>query len=259
MTKLVPSICVMKNVPGMLSIENRNVADVVRTNFDEAGYSCTYSLVNAEWFGVPQERQPLIFIATRRDLGMTISVSKLEALSKIFCQENITLSRETTVADVIRDLPKITNGALEDPLILRWSVGRPSQYSQLMREGSNGLLKGHVCRKHNDQDLKAFSVIKQGMKYYQSDVRFRRYRDDIFRDKYKKLGVGSSIRNRDGHLAWIATRTSIRTNPGTVSIRETARLQSFPDCFRFCGKIGEHFCKIGNAVPPLMAWGIAEL
>jgi DNA (cytosine-5)-methyltransferase 1 len=49
---LKPKVCVMENVPGMLSIENRNIAEVVRMNFEEGGYDCTYSLVNARWFGV---------------------------------------------------------------------------------------------------------------------------------------------------------------------------------------------------------------
>ena len=59
---LRPKVCVMENVPGMISIENQNIAQVVKVNFEEARYNCTYSLVNARWFGVPQDRLRLIFI-----------------------------------------------------------------------------------------------------------------------------------------------------------------------------------------------------
>ena len=100
--------------------------------------------------------------------------------------------------------------------------------------------------------------MKEGMKYYQLNEKYKRYRDDIFRDKYKKL-----IWNRP---AWTVTAhlgkdCYTHIHPGqarTISVREAARLQSFPDSFRFWGNIGDRFRQIGNAVPPLMAWGIAE-
>jgi DNA (cytosine-5)-methyltransferase 1 len=61
-----PRICVMENVPGMLSVQRSNIADAVKANFETIGYACTYALVNAVWFGVPQDRNRIIFIATRR-------------------------------------------------------------------------------------------------------------------------------------------------------------------------------------------------
>jgi DNA (cytosine-5)-methyltransferase 1 len=171
----------------MLSIENRNIAEVVEVNFEDAGYNSTYSLVNARWFGVPQDRPRLIFIGTRKGSGLELDASGLEHFAGVFLESVLKISRETTVADAFGDLPELENGAEEDPLLYRAAAGRRPRYTQLMREGANGLLTDHVCRRRNGQDVEAFATMEQGMRYYQLARRFKRYRDDIFRDKYKKL------------------------------------------------------------------------
>jgi DNA (cytosine-5)-methyltransferase 1 len=116
----------------------------------------------------------------------------------------------------------------------------------------------HVCRSHNSQDIRAFQQMLPGMLYHQLPDNLKRYRDDIFKDKYKKLIWERPAGTVTAHFA---KDVYTHIHPGqsrTISIREAARLQSFPDAFRFFGNIGERFRQIGNAVPPLMAWGIAE-
>jgi site-specific DNA-cytosine methylase len=60
----------MENVPGMLSVQKMNIADVVKANFEAVGYACTYALVNADWFGVPQNRTRLILRVFGRIRGL---------------------------------------------------------------------------------------------------------------------------------------------------------------------------------------------
>lgn len=255
---LRPRVCVMENVPGMLSIENRNIAELVKVNFEEAGYNCTYSLVNARWFGVPQDRQRLIFIGTRKGSALSMDAAALESFAGVFLKTILRISRQTTVADAFSDLPVIENGGEEDPMPYRPGPGRPSRYTQLMRDGANGLITDHVCRRYNDQDVEAFAAMKQGMKYFQLPSRFKRYRDDIFPDKYKKLILHRASWTVTAHLSKDCYTHIHPVQPRTISIREAARLQSFPDGFRFFGNLGDRFRQIGNAVPPFMAWGIAE-
>ncbi len=255
---LQPRVCVMENVPGMLSIEKRNIADVVKVNFEEAGYRCTYSLVNARWFGVPQDRQRLIFIGTRQGDGPPVDAACLREFSTEFRRKHLGISRETTVADAIRDIPGIMDGSHEDPVLYRRAAGRPSRYAEIMRDGSNGLLTDHVCRSHNAQDVEAFAFMKEGMQYYELPGRFKRYRDDIFPDKYKKLVWNRPAWTVTAHLSKDCYTHIHPRQARTISVREAARLQSFPDGFRFFGNMGDRFRQIGNAVPPLMAWGIAE-
>lgn len=253
-----PPIVVMENVPGMLSLEGDNRADVVRANFGEIGYRCSVALINARWFGVPQDRWRLIFIATRRDLQLRIDAKGLVDFAPHFRAGLLGLPAEPTLRHAIADLPPIPHGTDEEPQRYRRRHGRTHRYTDLMREGSDGLLLDHVCRGHNRQDLAAFRLMKEGMKYYELPGRLKRYRDDIFKDKYKKLVWNRPAWTVTAHFAKDVYTHIHPSQPRTISVREAARIQSFPDSFRFSGHMGDRFRQIGNAVPPLMAWGIAE-
>jgi DNA (cytosine-5)-methyltransferase 1 len=252
-----PRICVMENVPGMLSVQRRNIADAVRANFEAIGYESTYALVNAMWFGVPQDRNRLIFIANREGTDK-LEAAGLEPFADAFLRDILGMTRRTTVSDAIRDLPEIANGSNEDPVAYVRTPGRPPRYVGIMREGANGLVTDHVCRAQNAQDVEAFASMTEGMKYYQLDKKFKRYRDDIFQDKYKKLVWNRPAWTVTAHLGKDCYTHIHPSQARTISVREAARLQSFPDSFRFWGNMGDRFRQIGNAVPPLMAWGIAE-
>jgi DNA (cytosine-5)-methyltransferase 1 len=248
----------MENVPGMMSIEGFNVAEVVAKHFVDIGYSCTYHVINARWFGVPQDRRRIIFIGTRRNSGIRISALGLEQFADVFRSTCAGLSGETTLRQAIGDLPVVGAGISEDPQVYRSARGRPSRYVALMREKSNGLLTDHVARAHNPQDVAAFRFMTEGMVYSDLPSRFKRYRDDIFKDKYRKLHWDRPAGTITAHLAKDCYTHIHPEQPRTISIREAARIQSFPDDFRFLGHMGDRFRLIGNAVPPLMAWGIAE-
>lgn len=253
-----PPVCVMENVPGMLNLEERNVAEEVVINFDEVGYRATYALVNARWFGVPQDRKRLIFLGVRNDLSLTLDAADLMMYAPTFLHGVAGLPGETTVRRAISDLPAISHGTGEDPQPYRRATRACSRYVSLMRQHSNGLITDHVCREHNAQDLEAFALMKEGGIYADLPDHLKRYRDDIFPDKYRKLRWQSVSGTVTAHLAKDCYTHIHPEQFRTISIREAARLQSFPDDFRFSGNMGDRFRQIGNAVPPLMAWGIAE-
>lgn len=253
-----PPLYVMENVPGMLNLEGRNVADEVAENFEEIGYRTTYTIVNARWFGVPQDRKRLIFLGIRDDLDLEMNANELEEFAGIFRTEIAGIGVETDVRRALVDLPEISHGTREDPQPYVRRRGRLSRFAELMRIRSNGLITDHVSRAHNDQDLEAFGVMPQGGIYADLPDHLKRYRDDIFLDKYKKLRWNSVAGTITAHLAKDCYTHIHPEQTRTISIREAARLQSFPDDFRFSGNMGERFRQIGNAVPPLMAWGIAE-
>jgi DNA (cytosine-5)-methyltransferase 1 len=248
----------MENVPGMLSIEGQNVAEAIIQHYEDIGYRCTVAKVNARWFGVPQDRQRLIFLGVRRDVRLPLSASRLESFAPRFRRDTAGLpAGETTIRQAIADLPCVAHGTLEDPQPYR-PARRLTRYAELMREGGSAMVLDHVTREHNAQDLKAFAWLPEGGRYCDLPASLKRYRDDIFLDKYRKLrwdGVAGTV---TAHFAKDCYTHIHPEQPRTVSIREAARLQSFPDSFRFFGNMGERFRQIGNAVPPLMAWGIAE-
>jgi DNA (cytosine-5)-methyltransferase 1 len=252
-----PPICMMENVPGMLNLEERNVADEVVANFEEIGYRTSYSVVNARWFGVPQDRKRLIFIGVRDDLDLDLDAADLVCYAPRFLKDVVALPGETDLRRAIGDLPEIPHGTREDPQLYVRKPGRRSRYAELMRSRSNGIVADHVCREHNEQDLEAFGIMPQSRIYTDLPERLKRYRDDIFPDKYRKLSWDRVAGTVTAHLAKDCYAHIHPSQPRTISIREAARLQSFPDDFRFYGNMGDRFRQIGNAVPPLMSWGIA--
>lgn len=258
--ELRPPICVMENVPGMLSIEGTNVAESIQRHYERIGYRCTFALVNARWFGVPQDRRRLIFLGVEESISVALqlSASRLETFAPRFRRDVLGLpDHDTSVRQAIADLPAIPHGTQEDPQIYRQQAKR-SRYADLMRARSNGMLTDHITRKHNQQDLDAFAYMPEGGRYFELPDRFKRYRDDIFKDKYRKMQWNVPAGTITAHLAKDCYTHIHPEQQRTLSIREAARLQSFPDDFRFFGNMGDRFRQIGNAVPPLMAWGIAE-
>ena len=111
----------------------------------------------------------------------------------------------------------------------------------------------HVCRTQNDDDLEAFRLMKEGGLYRDLPARLKRYREDIFDDKYKKLYWDRQSWCVTAHLSKDCYTHIHPSQARTISVREAARLQSFPDSFYFGGNMGNKFQMIGNAVPPLLA------
>ncbi len=253
-----PPICVMENVPGMRSIEGVDVTATVVKNFHDIGYRCDVTLVNARWFGVAQDRRRLIFVAFRRDLPRTLSSRDLPDFAHDFRVGLLGITSEPTLKHAIADLPEIAHGSLEEPLPYFPPVGRLSRLAQIMREGAGVGIVDHVCRWHNAQDIEAFQLMREGALYHELPKRLKRYRDDIFKDKYKRLAWGRPAWTATAHFEKDVYTHIHPDQPRTISVREAARIQSFPDSYRFVGNIGDRFRQIGNAVPPLMAWGIAE-
>lgn len=253
-----PPFCVMENVPGMLRLEGRNAAAEVAEDLSRVGYRVSFAVVNARWFGVPQDRRRIIFLGVRDDLPYALEADGLEEFSHFFHREIAGLTTPTVLRHAIGDLPAIEHGAREDPIPYRPTRRGRSGYVRLMREVSNGLLTDHVCRAHNEDDVEAFSILPEGGLYEDLPNRLKRYRTDIFPDKYRKLKWDDVAGTITAHLAKDCYQHIHPGQSRTISIREAARIQSFPDDFRFYGNMGERFSQIGNAVPPLMAWGLAE-
>lgn len=246
-----PKAAVMENVPGMLSHGGKNIAETVAKLLSRAGYVVSWQKLNAFDFGVPQVRERLFFVAFRKDLRATFTFPNPEELYRG------QFYRATTVKDAIHDLPVVRSGANEwtRPYKVREEL---SGFAKRMRQGAlQDVIFDHVCRTHNAQDIEAFKLMKQGGWYRDLPKRLKRYRDDIFEDKYRKLSWNKPSGCVTAHLSRDCYTHIHPSQARTVSIREAARLQSFPDSFYFAGAMGPKFRLIGNAVPPILAEAIA--
>jgi DNA (cytosine-5)-methyltransferase 1 len=308
----------MENVPGMLSVGGRNVADEAAADLADRGYRVGYAVLNAAWYGVPQLRERLFIIGLRNDLGIdpemppathqvVPSSGYAQAMQRAW---NLPLSfvlhcelpvrREsathvaTTVFEALNDLPHLRHHLGQPPDENLEYLGEPgSAYSRLMRNWP-GLPPAHHVTKHvirrTPRDYEIFRRMRPGDRYPEALAiareRFAETLDNMadsaprpesleyselerafvppypeasFRDKWRKLipekpswTVPAHL-SKDGysHIHYDGTQAR------SISVREAARLQSFPDGYLFEGNMGDGFRQIGNAVPPLLGWAIA--
>jgi len=249
---LQPLYFVMENVPDMRYYADGDKLLLVKAlhRFRELGYTADWQVLPADYYGVPQTRRRL-FIAGNK-LGQ-------EILWPVKTREGNPIS----VWQAISDLPIVPHGHRQDemPYKPRCTL---NEYQRLMRQGAGDRLYNHQTRWHNEQDLAAFAWLREGGKYVELPDKYKRYRDDIFKDKYRKLYRNHPSWTIEAHIGKdtyrhiYPSREGEPEPPRTISVREAARLQSFPDRFRFIGPFTQQFYQVGNAVPPLLAKAIAE-
>ena len=140
--------------------------------------------------------------------------------------------------------------------------GSESDFQREARKGLSSKYRGivwdHITRPVRGDDREAFSLMTPNTKYGALPKRLRRYRSDIFSDKYKRLDRDGLSRTITAHLAkdgyWYIHPTEDRT----LSVREAARIQTFPDRFRFEGTRSHAFRQIGNAAPPALMAAVGK-
>lgn len=256
-TSLRPLYFVMENVPEICTYcdaeENpdESLPDTIQRLLMPHGYIVEWRVLKAHHYGVPQTRKRFFLIGNR--------------LNQAICWSEPTHADDPIkVWDAISDLPIVGIKARDDEIPYVPRHEPLTAYQEQMREGAGGILYNHQTRWHNKQDLEAFAHLPEGGKYYQLDEEYKRYRDDIFKDKYRKLKRDEPSWTLEAHIGKdtyrhiYPSREGEPEPPRTISVREAARLQSFPDRFRFYGPFTRQFMQIGNAVPPLLAKAIAQ-
>lgn len=210
------------------------------------------NVFNAEWFGVPQERRRFIVLGIRKDIydltGKKLDYSEIQKAEVI-----------PTVGDAIADLTDYEVGYDKKQELQPYKKDDDlCEYAVLMRTGSEGV-KNHITTKTTEKALDRFRKIKQGKNFHSLDVEDKdtyskpeRTQNTIYLrlDPSKPSGTVVNVRKS----MWIHP-----TLDRAISVREAARLQSFPDSFEFIGTKDSQYQQVGNAVPPLLAKGIAEI
>lgn len=205
--------------------------------------------VNAEWFGVPQERRRYIVMGIRKDLYPNAKPqlpTQPEALKVV------------TVGEAIMDLANYTAGYDKESLQIPYREDDEiSEYASIMRAGST-TVKNHITTKTTDTAMERFKEIKQGKNFHSLSDEMKstyakpeRTQNTIYLRLNPDEPSGTVVNVRKS--MWIHP-----TLDRAVTVREAARLQSFPDEFEFVGTKDSQFQQVGNAVPPLLAKGIAE-
>ena len=245
---LKPPTVLMENVPDLASGENSIIFRKIVDALENAGYDVHTRVLPSWQYGVPQHRQRLFIVGVKR--GTPFSWPKPTRKDKPGVEEAISDLPAIQAGEPNDGLPYVRNGR---PLtaLQRWSRrGQP--------RGRGGQIYDHFARPVRQDDLEAFSVMKPDTRYSDLPSRLRRYTTDHFDDKYKRLDLREPSRTITAHIAhdgyWYIHPTEHRT----LTMREAARIQSFPDSFRFAGTPSHAFRQIGEAVPPLVARAIGR-
>lgn len=233
--EIKPRAFVIENVPGLAALFGGAIKDSILEEFALLGYNVKYKILTASDYGVPQKRKRIVFV------GIKGKVNPFDFPESV--------GYEVTCEQALSDLPALDNIFLGSEI--QEYINSPlSDYQKLMRIKSKKIYN-HIAAEHSERVKRIISLVPDGGNY--KDLP----------DEYKDT--------RNFHVAW--TRFS-RSKPAPTidtghrhhfhyefnrvpTVRECARLQSFPDDFIFYGNKTQQFRQVGNAVPPLMAEAIA--
>jgi DNA (cytosine-5)-methyltransferase 1 len=244
--KLRPRAVLVENVPDLPRWNDGAVLVGFYESLRELGYTVEARILDGFRFGVPQHRQRLIL------LGFA------EGRQPLWPEPTGEL---VTLGDAIDDLPIIPRAQRSEEL--PYDRKRTANaFQREMRAGMRGdnaqLIWDHITRDVRPDDLEAFGHLDEGGTYLDLPHALRRYRSDVFTDKYKRLRRDELCRSITAHMAkdgyWYIHPRQHRT----LSVREAARVQTFPDDFRFAGTQTHRYRQIGNAVPVRLGRAVGE-
>ncbi|MFW8578393.1 DNA cytosine methyltransferase [Enterococcus entomosocium] len=248
-----PNFFVFENVKGLLSfkdIHNELLFPKITDAFLKSGYDLEYKILNSKDFGVSQKRERLFLVGTKKNLNTTDSFFKI---LDSFQEESPNLF------DLFMDLPKLKSGESNDSYL---NI-EPSKYiNSYFRKNIKMPLTYHIARPQNYNDLLIYKIVAKeknngkNLHYYDLPKDLQTHNNKrSFIDRYKALDGNSYSHtvvahiSKDGHYY---IHPDIKQNR-SISVREAARIQGFPDDYFFESSRTAAFKQIGNAVPPILS------
>lgn len=234
--KINPDWVVFENVKGLLETEKGYFFEAITVGLTSLGYSTFHKVLNALDYGVPQSRSRLFIVANNQNINFEFPLPSCD--------------HAVTVGDAIGDLPYLKNGAA----ICRLPYKMPplSEYAQNLRNKGCDCANNLVT-KNADYIVKRYSHVPQGGNWESIPGELMGNYADHSRCH---TGIYRRLKNDESSVVIGNYRKNMLIHPESdrgLSVREAARLQSFPDWFEFKGSIGFQQQQVGNAVPPLLS------
>lgn len=266
---LMPKCIAIENVPGLATLNGGQVLNAVAEGFRHAGYTFEFAELLAAQYGVPQMRWRMFFIGFRKDLDIPPKVGfprpthGKRGIGELVPNRTISSADAEgflTAWDAIGDLPPVNPGEKVDNY-----TGCPTtEYQREMRKGLTNELANHYAPRLSEQNIRRIKALLPGQDW--RDLPIELLPPGMQRAKRKDHTRRYSRMTWDGVPRSIITRfrdpkSGEYTHPEehrTISIREAARIQSFPDHFVFCGSNTEQYDQVGNAVPPRLAEAVGK-
>lgn len=274
--KLCPKFVVMENVRGMLTVAGQVVEDyksirIIKDN-TEYSYDVSFRLLNAMNFGVAQSRERLIYLAVRNDVVESKHITAEILFQEIesACEKNPHYNLSSAL-DFIKPLeaPRVKGLTETDDPITGMKIGNNdydscgNDYLKTINQGRQfNYVFNHKARYCSDVNYEIFRRLDQGEDSTSpkiADIMPYARRNGIFKDKYYKLYADRPCRTITAHLKMDCLSHIHPYQIRSITPREAARVQSFPDDYLFLGAYLKTYMQIGNAVPVLMAKTIANV
>ncbi len=229
-----PKAFIIENVPGMAALYNGEIKAEILKRFKALGYNVECRILIAADYGVPQMRKRLIFMGIRKDLG-----------KPCFPEPQFTPDNYRTCRDALSDLPGLTDTlGMEES---EYTSAPKTEYQRIMR-GKCQVLHNHTATNHTKMVKDTIALVPEGGNY-----------------KDLPQGVGESRKFHEAWTRYDGNKPSRTIDTGhrnhfhyeynrVPTVRENARLQSFPDDFVFIGTRTQQYRQVGNAVPPLLGY-----
>lgn len=240
---LNPKAFIFENVVGILSMDKGRLFQQIKSEFEELGYVLKHCVLDAVDFGVPQHRERVILVGFKNNNYFIYPMAT----------HGDGLKPYVTLKDAIGDLPELKSGQSKD--FYRFSAD--NDFLEFVRANNSTIVSEHSAPQNGAHLVQIMEALKDGQSKY-----------DLPEEIRPKSGYGNTY----AKLWWERPSTTITRNfacPSSsrcvhprdsraMSIREGARLQSFPDDYKFYGSDGMKRLEIGNAVPPLLSVAIAK-
>ena len=228
-----PDAFVIENVPGLVGLFGGQIKDNIIEKFTELGYSIQYKILCAADYGVPQNRKRVIFVGTKNGMFDYPETS----------------DHTVTCEMALSDLPPLIDTLGEEKM--SYICEPQNDYQKLMRRRSDAVYN-HIAANHSEKVKTVISMVPAGGNYKDLPEEYRNTRNfhvawTRFPDDKPAPTIDTGHRH---HFHYKYNRVP--------TVRECARIQSFPDDFIFLGNKTQQFRQVGNAVPPIMAQRIAE-
>lgn len=233
--ELKPEWVVFENVRGFVTTENKLFISSIISDFEDIGYSCSWTILNAYDFGIPQNRSRFFLVASRQGMIVSFPQKKKNCFN---------------VSDAISDLPSLKNGASENILFYR-SEARSAYAAEL--RGDLGSCSGHLVSKNAPRIIERYKYIPPGGNWEDIPPALMENYTDSSRCH---TGIYHRLNPDEPSITIGNYRKNMLIHPWEdrgLSVREAARIQSFPDWYNFQGSIGFQQQQVGNAVPPILA------
>ena len=274
--RIAPKVVVMENVKGMLKVAGQVVEDYERLRIHKGGkvysYKVDYQILNSQDFGVAQSRERLIYIAVRDDVVREKGISPADIFAGI--REECQGGRRYILMDALKDIkpleaPRIKNQHEIDSPVSGKKIDvnhfedSENEYLDKINQGRKiPYVFNHKARYCSDVNYEIYRRLEQGDDATDEKVRDimpYAHRNHCFKDKYYKLYADRPCRTITAHLKMDCHSHIHPYQVRALTPREAARVQSFPDDYLFWGAYLKTYMQIGNAVPVMMARGIARV